>query len=465
MGDYVWRIDVKYNPAQPRVPAGDPQGGQWTSSGNAQAKRKLTDYLRQVAGMSANTKEAIVLKHGQHYEPQPLPEGYERGKSKQCYANATRLSQRTGLTYVEGYAVPDFIDLPIAHAWCVDDDGRVVDNTWKTPGRVYYGVPMDQRFMASVMMETGTFGVLDFRSEAFRERYAADISIPGAEKGESVGDYVWRLDVKYDPDQPRIPAGQPGGGRWASSGGVGGFRGEPANPDGKDTLEQYRNADGSWTPERQALHDRIKSTFFEGKTPVDNPQAWIMGGGPAAGKSSLLRKGLEKIPENHVLANSDEVKVLLPEYKTKGRQGAAFVHEESSYLAKQIAQEAADRGYNVLLDGTGDSRIEKLAKKVQMMGGKGKVHGIYVTVDPDEAVRRSMKRAERTGRWVPESVIRGSHAGVSRVFPTAEHLDLFKSLRLYDNNGSSPRLIAEEVGGKLNVLDQAAYDDFLSKGG
>jgi len=29
-----------------------------------------------------------------------------------------------------------------------------------------------------------------------------------------VSDYEWRLSVKYDEGQPRIPAGQPGGGRW-----------------------------------------------------------------------------------------------------------------------------------------------------------------------------------------------------------------------------------------------------------
>jgi hypothetical protein len=30
----------------------------------------------------------------------------------------------------------------------------------------------------------------------------------------------WRLKAKYDPNQPRIPAGQPGGGRWRDGDGV-----------------------------------------------------------------------------------------------------------------------------------------------------------------------------------------------------------------------------------------------------
>ena len=28
--------------------------------------------------------------------------------------------------------------------------------------------------------------------------------------------YYWRLSVKYDPDQPRVPAGRPEGGRWTT---------------------------------------------------------------------------------------------------------------------------------------------------------------------------------------------------------------------------------------------------------
>jgi hypothetical protein len=37
MNGYYWRLKVghKYDPSQPRVPAGDPRGGQWTESGQA----------------------------------------------------------------------------------------------------------------------------------------------------------------------------------------------------------------------------------------------------------------------------------------------------------------------------------------------------------------------------------------------------------------------------------------------
>ena len=58
-----------------------------------------------------------------------------------------------------------------------------------------------------------------------------------------------------------------------------GFHGKPINSEGKDTMEQFRNVDGSWTKERQKLHKQIKDKFFEGMSPVKNPVSYLMGGG------------------------------------------------------------------------------------------------------------------------------------------------------------------------------------------
>ncbi|MEU0900054.1 hypothetical protein [Streptomyces massasporeus] len=61
-----------------------------------------------------------------------------------CYSNAARYAyehRHTGLVYAEGYALPDGVDFPLAHAWCVRPDGTAVDPTWADkPGRAYIGV-------------------------------------------------------------------------------------------------------------------------------------------------------------------------------------------------------------------------------------------------------------------------------------------------------------------------------------
>ena len=123
-------------------------------------------------------------------------------------------------------------------------------------------------------------------------------------------------------------------------------------------------------------------------------------------------------------------------------------------------------GYNTLLDGTGDSSIEKLDGKVSNMRDAGqKVVAHYVTVPTDVAVSRSNLRAKKSGRAVPESVIRSTHKNVSAVVPKAIERGLFDEFDLWDNSGSSAVHVATGRGrGNLQVLDQPRWDSFVAKG-
>ncbi len=272
------------------------------------------------------------------------------------------------------------------------------------------------------------------------------------------------LEEKYNPNQPRDRYG-----RW-SSGGGGGFAGAAANPKGKDTMEQFKTPDGKWTPERQKLHDEIVAEHFKGKTPVENPTAYMMGGGTAAGKSSILRSGQVKPPDNRVDIDSDHIKSKLPEYqamtKAGDRKAASFVHEESSYLAKRIQREASEGGYNTLLDGTGDSSTEKLRKKVEVMRAAGqKVVAHYVTVPTEVAIARARSRGERTGRFVPEAFVKNVHASVSKVVPDAVSQGMFDEFNLWDTSaGGTPVHVASAKGSNLSIKNRGLWDSFVAKG-
>lgn len=195
----------------------------------------------------------------------------------------------------------------------------------------------------------------------------------------------------------------------------------------------------------------------------------MMGGGPAAGKSSIIKNGDVTHPDKHVLANPDEFKADIPEYRDGLSSGdakaAAFAHEESSHLNKRVMQAAAANQQDVVWDGTGDNSIDKLEKQVRVFREQGyKVQADYVTCDADTAVERSNARGAKTGRVVPEEAIRETHARVSEIWPEAVSRGLFDRSDLYDTTaGGQPILIATARGTRLEVKDQAAYKRFLDK--
>ena len=69
--------------------------------------------------------------------------------------------------------------------------------------------------------------------------------------------------------------------------------------------------DGVWDPERRQLHLDIVDSMFEGMQAEDDPAAYFLGGGPAAGKSSMPRPGGGLA----ALIDPDWIKAQLPEYQ------------------------------------------------------------------------------------------------------------------------------------------------------
>lgn len=242
------------------------------------------------------------------------------------------------------------------------------------------------------------------------------------------------------------------------------FKMRVVNPDARDTQEAYMHPDGTWTRERKALHDELKKELFRGKTPVRNPVAYVMGGGPAAGKSTIIKK--LQLPENLVMIAADEMKEKLPEYEKGNPRSAGFVHEESSTWAKRMQREASEGGYNTLLDGTGDSEIHVLRNRIDAMKKQGqRVVAHYVTVDIDTAIARSMERARKTGRYMPESVLRATHSGVSRTVPLAIKEGLFDEFTLWDSSGEGGHVkVATARGKELKVHQEKLWKKFLDKG-
>jgi len=326
-------------------------------------------------------------------------------------------------------------------------------------------------------------GNLDEDEDESDEVYTEDTEAEGKSRRALIAK---RLHTLVGHLQAQLGKGGPGSGNFGHEGrpgevggsGAGGgsegsraMRSQPsssypvANSAGQDTLELYRQENGTFTPERQALHDEIREEMLAKATPVDEPVVYIMGGGPAAGKSSMISK--LDIPVNHVGSDPDYIKTQLPEFAEEAEAGntaaGTFVHEESSLLGKEVAREAIESGKNTVLDGTGDSSYESLSAKVEgyRAAGATKIVANYATVDVETAVQRMEARGEKTGRYVPETYMREVYKNIGGIVPQAFKNDLFDELTLWDNSGKAPSKIAFKAkGGVLEVYDSAAWFRF-----
>jgi predicted ABC-type ATPase len=238
------------------------------------------------------------------------------------------------------------------------------------------------------------------------------------------------------------------------------------------SAEKYlvHNDDGTWsfTPERQALHDRLIQRQLAGKTKPEGraPTFVMMGGGSAAGKGTLVASGKvdELTNENTVKIDPDEFKFALPEFRlTEEAKAAAFTHEESSYLAKRLQAASLEHGYDTLLDSVGNSAPAKLRGKMQAAKEAGyAIHGHYVTVPIKLAMERARLRGQKTGRYIPDEVLISAHAGVSKTFP--EVYKDFDEVQIFDTSASTtPKRIMHWDGQNTVVDDPTGWDNFLRK--
>jgi hypothetical protein len=104
----------------------------------------------------------FMLEHGRKYEVGPHSFSLARGPEKQCYANAGMLAlNMPHLTYVEGQIL--VCGVPIDHAWCIDEEGVVVDPTLGDADHTdeFYGVPFRTDYLLKAVLRNKMWGLLD----------------------------------------------------------------------------------------------------------------------------------------------------------------------------------------------------------------------------------------------------------------------------------------------------------------
>jgi len=124
----------------------------------------LDDYVRMLADIKNPAfLYRFIRDKGQHFPRHVSAHTmYGRGQIKQCFMNSAKLAENhPGLRYVEGYAVTTRLPWFLAHhAWCVDEEDRVVDVTWDS-GMDYWGVVFDPATIREEHNRHGNFCLLD----------------------------------------------------------------------------------------------------------------------------------------------------------------------------------------------------------------------------------------------------------------------------------------------------------------
>jgi hypothetical protein len=123
----------------------------------------LIDRLNKCSDLLYKSSYRLVLDHGRPFSDRIIPSPF-RAKPRQCYQNCFKpLWRRKDWYYCEGYAIDDDLNLAIAHAWLVNDNGQVIDPTWNddSKGATYFGVVLQREYVFEIAKTTKSYGILE----------------------------------------------------------------------------------------------------------------------------------------------------------------------------------------------------------------------------------------------------------------------------------------------------------------
>jgi predicted ABC-type ATPase len=231
----------------------------------------------------------------------------------------------------------------------------------------------------------------------------------------------------------------------------------------------------SWIKDRRDLHASIINDLYSSARDVPNMgQAIVAGGLGGAGKTTVLTERADIDLSQYLVINPDNLKVEMARRgmtpaidRLSPMEASDLVHEESSYLARQLALRAYADRKNVIWDIT-MSDEKRIAMRLNELRNAGyvRVDGIFVDIPVETSITRTEFRHREGhekflagdglgGRYVPPKVIRsqedpewGSHN--RRTFDRMK--GRFNNWSIYDNSAERrpARVIESSIENGLN---------------
>jgi predicted ABC-type ATPase len=175
------------------------------------------------------------------------------------------------------------------------------------------------------------------------------------------------------------------------------------------TKSFHTDENGNYTKERKELHKEIINKFKKEAVCItkDRPIAILMGGSPASGKSSFIKKYRPYLMADDIVkVDADEIRAKLPEYRGFN---ATQTHLETKDIVTTLISDrniGVPCDFDLIYDGTMNSvkSYEPLIDLLKKLNYK--IFIIYIDRVPyDTVVTRMKERYKKSGRFVPIEVI------------------------------------------------------------
>ena len=186
--------------------------------------------------------------------------------------------------------------------------------------------------------------------------------------------------------------------------------------------KHFNNTTKRYSQKRRELHKEIINSFIDDVVCIqqDEPIAILMGGSPASGKSSFLKKyapyllkeAIEDIATDRLLKedllriDADEVRSMLPEYEG---WNASQTHLETKDIVETLLSDRTigiPCEFDLIYDGTMNNTksYKPLIALLKKLGYK--IFAVYIDNVPYEVIKkRALERYQKSGRFVPMEVI------------------------------------------------------------
>lgn len=226
--------------------------------------------------------------------------------------------------------------------------------------------------------------------------------------------------------------------------------------------------------ELQEISKYVIDKLNDDKTPQKTPIAYILGGQPGAGKSSLHGIIKDKLNGNVITIDNDTFKPLHPNFdllvEKYGKDYVSHVTPFSNRLTEALIEHFSNQGFNLTIEGTLRT-VETPIKTADNLKEKGyEVNLCVMAVSKDLSYLGTLERYEAMYRMKPETARSTDKAihdtVVSNIPENLETLfkgDIFADISLYTREGSKVYSSAETPSiSPKEVISRAIHQE-LSK--